>query len=199
MVAERLLDLRRPNFSLPSVRAPSTMASPMVMPVHNFLQPPLMDTTTLNEYVQMGAAGAIVVQAVMIAGGRVVQGIWNWASNKMQLLYDENGNLIDFPTRPRQQVDLEEDKPTTPRPPTTTAQMVTDNDDSNDNVQQAMSSFVQGLTNTRRATGTVSIHSQSPETPVTALFQEPTNDNGDEQQRADVRAKTERDRFEKGK
>ena len=85
MVAERLLDLRLPDFSRPPQRASPTMASPMVMPVLDpYLRPPMMDydpgNATLGQYVQMGAAGAIAVQAVMITGGRVVQGIWNWAT-----------------------------------------------------------------------------------------------------------------------
>ena len=77
MVAERLLDFRRPNFSLPFVRVPSAMASPSIADV--FLQPPMMhyhdNTTLLQDCIRMGAAGVIAIRFVMIGGGRVVQGI----------------------------------------------------------------------------------------------------------------------------
>ena len=101
-VAERLLDIRRPNFSRPRSRSPVTMASPDVANV--FLRPPMMDYAPNNEnlqdFVHMAAAGAIAIQAVMIGGGHIVQGIWNWAAKKWQLVYDEEGDPINFPTQP---------------------------------------------------------------------------------------------------
>ena len=196
MVAERLLELRKPNFSPLFVRAPSAMASP----ADAFMRPPMMDYTppnnNLQDLVNMSAASAIAVQAVMIGGGRIAQGIWNWAAKKWQLVHDEQGNLVDFPTQPTQQLqlmDVEMERPTPPRPPTTI--IAQRDDDSNDNIQQAMSSFAK---RTRQAAETISIHSKSPQIPTAALFQEPTNDD-DNRDQTDEKFKADRARLDRGK
>ena len=68
MVAARLLDLRKLDFSLSPSRAHPTMASLAVADVS--LQPPMMkseeNTISLHDYVQLGTAGAIVVQVAVI-------------------------------------------------------------------------------------------------------------------------------------
>ena len=213
MVAERLLDLRRPNFSLPRSRALVTMASPDVANV--FLRPPMMDYAPNNEnlqdFVHMGAAGAIAIQAVMTGGGRIVQGMWNWAAKKWQLVYDEKGDPIDFPTQPAQQfmqlMDIEMERPTPPRPANASnaqqdepqftnaaiAQRDHNHDNNNDDPQQAKSSFGKW---SKKAVETMSIHSKSPETPTVALFQDVTDD--DEKQ-TDKQTKADRDKIARGK
>ena len=213
MVAARLLDLRLPDFSPSPQRALSTMASPMVTDV--FLRPPMADwepdPNSLQDYVHMGTAGAIAVHAMVLGGGRIVKAIWNWATQKPQPLFDSKGDYIDFPAQlalpaPPQQYQIEDDKPTTPRPATTTTTVQQANIDQ-DNVQQAMSSMQQALAPGRfraslRTSQSLSFHSQSPNTPIATLFPEPTNnddDNDDDTALADAKAKADRKRVEKGK
>ena len=97
MVAERLLDLRLLDFTSQL----SAMASPAFADV--FLDPPMrtFGDTTLQDYLNMGAAGALMLQAVMVAGGRVVLGIYNKVTKKPQVIYNENGEMIDFPAQVR--------------------------------------------------------------------------------------------------
>ena len=97
MVAERFLDFRKLDFSLSPLRAHLTMASPTVAEVS--LAAPMLNweanTASLNDYVQMGsagaAAGAIVIQAMLMGGGRVVQGVYHWITKKLQPVYDQFG------------------------------------------------------------------------------------------------------------
>ena len=156
MVAERLLDLRLPDFSHPSSRAPSTMASPEMIDV--FLRPGVVDyiapTSNLNNFVQMGSAGAavgaVVVQAMVVGGGRVAKGIYNWATKKVQPLYDHNGELIEFTAvqrPPLPLMNIEDEPPTPPQPATIAAPQVHDddphNDDQhNDDLQNKIDSFI---------------------------------------------------------
>ena len=149
---------------------------------------------------------------MVIGGGRIVQAIWNWATQKPQPLCDSEGNYIDFLATlalllppPNQQFRIEDDKPTTPRPATTTTTVRQANNDHNDqdSVQQAMSSMQQALAPGRdRASQSVSIHSQSPHThtPVAALLPEPTNnDNDDDTALTDAKTKADREKIGKGK
>ena len=87
----------------------------------------------------------------------IVQGIWNWAAKKWQLVYDEKGEPIDFPTQPTQQYMqfMDIDGPTPPRPANAPIAQQDDQqpinapiaprddnlDDNNDDPQQAKSSF----------------------------------------------------------
>ena len=186
------------------------MASPEITDV--FFRPPMLDYTAptgnLYDFVQMGSAGAavgaVVIQAMVMGGGRVVKGIYNWATKKVQPLYDHNGELIEFTAmqRPPLQrlLDIEDELPTPPQLATATAPQVHDddphNDDMhNDDLQSKIDSFIAG---TRRAAHSVSIHSQSPKTPINALFQEESKDS-DEQRQIDEKTKTDRDRIGKGK
>ena len=177
MVAERLLDLREPNFPPLFVRAPSTLA----FLVDAYLRPPMMDyvppDNNPQDFVHMGAAGVIAVQAVMIGGGRIARGIWNWAAKKWQLVHDEQGNVVDFPVQPMQQLqlmDVEMARPTPPRPPITIIAQQDDpqptnaanaqrDDNNNDDPQQAKSSFGKW---SKKVVETMSIHSKSPGTPT---------------------------------
>ena len=66
-----------------------------------FLDPPMRtyvpSNTTLGDYVNMGTAGAIAIHAVVVGGGRIVQAVYNKFTKKRQLLYDVDGNLVDYP------------------------------------------------------------------------------------------------------
>ena len=210
MVAERLLDNRLSDFSPSPPRALSTMASPMVFDV--FLPPPMANweanTNSLQDYVHMGEVGAIAIHAMVIGGGRIVQAIWSWATQKPQPLFDSEGNYMDFLVTlalpaPPQQFRIEDDKPTTPRPATTKTIVQQANNDHNDqdSVQQSMSSMQQALVLGRlRSSQSVGIHSQSPRTPVAALFQEPSeNDNDDDTALTDAKTKADREKIGKGK
>ena len=85
----------------------------------------------MGDYVNMGTTGAIVIHAVVVGGGRIVQAICNKFTKKRQLLTDVDSNLVDYPTltweppnqlgeAQRAQQELAEvnfeDKSTTPRP-----------------------------------------------------------------------------------
>ena len=214
MVAERLLDLRIPDFSSLFARAPSAMAATPI--VEGFLRPPMMDyqpgTASVQDYIQMATMGAVAIEAVIIGGGRVVSGVYNWTTKKMQLLRDMNGNPVDFPAlcdAPQLQLtNFEMERPTTPRQvPTTIAQQVNDDDNHNDNddkAQQSMTdsgvaskgAFTQKL---MLATKSVSIHSQSPHTLVAALFQESIDDSKENIKQTDDKTRAELDRMGKGK
>ena len=167
MVADRLLDLRLPDFSRPSPRALSTKATPPTTGV--FLDPPMKDymDEPLGNYVQMGSASALLTYAIVTTGGRVVQAIYNRATRRPQLLYTESGELIDFPTdqvvQPQHNHD-HDDKPTTPRPATTTT--IAFEDEARPQRQQLDGGQTANTT------------SQSTDTPIAALFQE-TNDEHD--------------------
>ena len=96
MVAELGLRARSLDFT-PLAPNSRTMATPTVAEVP--LDPPMRTygNASMRDYVQMGAAGALVIQAVVVVGGRVAQGIYNKMAKRPKLLYDEHGNLLDFP------------------------------------------------------------------------------------------------------
>ena len=185
------------------------MASPEMIDV--FLRPGVVDyiapTSNLNNFVQMGSAGAavgaVVVQAMVVGGGRVAKGIYNWATKKVQPLYDHNGELIEFTAvqrPPLPLMNIEDEPPTPPQPATIAAPQVHDddphNDDQhNDDLQNKIDSFIAG---TRRAAMSVSIHSQSPRTPINELFPGDPKDS-DEQRRIDEKTKIDRDKIAKRK
>ena len=95
---------------------------------------------TLGSYVHMGTMGAVVIQAVVVGGGRIAQAVCNKFTKKRELLYDIDGNLLDYFAQQVQPADIE-GKSTIPRqllaqqprPPTTT---------SSDKVADAMAGYI---------------------------------------------------------
>ena len=172
MVAERLLDLRLPDLPSPAAPMDQAMASPALAEVFGpYLDPPMRTygDHTMNDYIRAGTAGALVIQAVVIAGGRVVQGIYNHITKKPQIIYTEEGKMIDFPTTTPLAI-LDGERPTTPRPtttrPTATATTADDN-----NVGAAASAKILDI-----AANSLSFASQSPHTPIAALFPDTKTD-----------------------
>ena len=200
MVAE--LGLRAPMLHLFTALSscPTTMASPALVDV--FLDFPMRmhgEGETMREYLQMGVASAFAIHAITVAGGRLVLGIYNYATKKHQPIYIEADEMIDFPAsmmQPQQQqqqpqLQFEEEKPTTPRPRTTTtiAQPLVDNDQ----VQSAMSSYINGMAKT-----IMSIHSQSPRTLVATLFTTERTTDQTTQHRIDEKTIQDRERVGMG-
>ena len=134
----------------------------------------------------MGSAGALLIYAVVTTGGRVVQAIYNRATRRPQLLCNENGELIDFPTdqvaQPQHDHDRD-DKPTTPRPATTTIE-----DETRPQRQQQFDG--EQIANTT---------SQSTDTPVAALFQEAHDEHDWTLQMTDEQTRLDRERVGRGK
>ena len=193
MVAELGLRARLPDFSPNPARTPKAMASPVVADA--FMQPPMANwednTTPLQSYVDMGTVGIFVLQAVRVAGGRLVQGIYNRITKQVQLIYDQRGELVDFPLQQQQQqptatdYNIDDEQPTTPRPPQANGENVGEHRTTGDSVDDVMSSATQNL-------GTTKL--QSPATPVATQFQDTTDDsdNGPPQM-TDEQTKRERE------
>ena len=133
----------------------------------------------------MGSAGALLIYAAVTAGGRVVHAIYNRATRRPQLLYNENDELIDFPTdqvvQPQHDHDRD-DKPTTPRPATTTIE-----DEARPQQQQFGGDQIAHTT------------SQSTDTPVAALFQEANDEHDWTLQMTDEQTRLDRERVGRGK
>ena len=133
MVAELGLRARLPSFSpSPHARFSTTMDMPVI---GSFLQPPMANwednTTPLQSLINMGTVGVLVLQGIKVAGGRIVQGIYNRLTKEVQLIYDRNGQFVDFTALEDQQLqpttttyDPNDDKPTTPRPPQSSGENV---------------------------------------------------------------------------
>ena len=162
------------------------MASPALAEV--LLDPPMRTygEHTMQDYVRAGTAGALMIQAVIVAGGRVVQGIYNHLTKKPQIIYTEDGNMIDFPTIAPLAL-LDGDRPTTRRPTTTTT------------VTAALDNKVDAATSARIleiASKSMSIHSQSPHTPIAELFPNP---EAKEQTKTDEQTARDLKKIGKGK
>ena len=191
MVAERFLDLRLPKFSPNPARSQTAMSTPAVADV--FFDAPMRNygNAPLHDHVQMGTAGALMVQVVVLIVGRVVQGNCNMVTKRPQLLYNEHGELLDFPMeqiqqrQPQQQqqqqdyIVASDDRPTTPRPAQSSTGDMATRFATIDRIEGAMSGFIRSLE---------SAQSVSPTTPVVALFQD-TN----EQQQIDSKTVAERE------
>ena len=102
--------------------------------------------------------GVLVLQAVRVAGGRLVQAIYNRITRQLQFIYDQRGQLIDFPTQHLALTDynLDDDQPTPPMPPQASGENIGYQSPTGEFVNDAMSSDVpkvRGAGGVRRGTG----------------------------------------------
>ena len=210
MVAELGLRARLPSFSNPHARFPATMASPNVADIFvptgiasDYVPTGMAnwepEAMSMQQCINMGAVGMVVLQAVSVAGGRMVQALYNRATKQRQLIYDQQGQLVDFPVGqllalppPPSNFNIDDDdRPTTPRPPQSSNENIGGQHAAVDPVDAAVSGAIQNLSKSK---------SQSPTTPVAKLFQSPTYEHEDfTLQMTDEQTKRDLDRKGLGK